>query len=57
MKTINGMELRDYFASSALQGICAGDWKFDLKDGTMTWIEVATLKSYEIADAMMEARA
>ena len=51
-----GMDLRDYFASKAMQGICAGDWKFDLKDGTHSWIDVATLKSYEIADAMMKAR-
>ncbi len=51
-----GMDLRDYFAAKAMQGICAGDWKFDLKDGTHSWIEVATLKSYEIADAMIKAR-
>jgi hypothetical protein len=50
------MNLRDYFAGKAMQGICAGDWKFDLKDGTHSWIEVATLKSYEIADAMIKAR-
>jgi hypothetical protein len=51
-----GMDLRDYFAAKAMQGICAGDWKFDLKDGAHSWIEVATLKSYEIADAMIKAR-
>jgi hypothetical protein len=54
--TNQGMDLRDYFAAKAIQGICAGDWKFDLKDGTHSWIEVATLKSYEIADAMIKAR-
>jgi hypothetical protein len=51
-----GMDLRDYFAAKALNGICAGDWKFDLKDGEFTWVEIATKRSYEIADAMMEAR-
>jgi hypothetical protein len=51
-----GMDLRDYFAAKALNGICAGDWKFDLKDGEFTWVEIASKKSYEIADAMMEAR-
>jgi hypothetical protein len=51
-----GMDLRDYFAAKTMQGICAGDWKFDLKDGEHSWVEIATMKSYEIADAMMEAR-
>ena len=51
-----GMDLRDYFAAKVLNGICAGDWKFDLKDGEFTWVEIASKKSYEIADAMMEAR-
>jgi hypothetical protein len=51
-----GMDLRDYFAAKALNGICAGDWKFDLKDGEFTWVEIAAKRSYEIADAMMETR-
>jgi hypothetical protein len=51
-----GMDLRDYFAAKVLNGICAGDWKFDLKDGEFTWVEIASKKSYKIADAMMEAR-
>lgn len=49
-------ELRDEFAMAVLQGICAGDWKFDLKDGEFTWVQIATMKAYEIADEMMEAR-
>jgi len=53
---MNNIELRDFFAGQALQGICAGDWKFDLKDGEFTWIQIATMKAYEIADEMMEAR-
>ena len=49
-------ELRDEFAMAALQGICAGDWKFDLKEGAHSWVEIATMKAYEIADEMMESR-
>jgi hypothetical protein len=39
-----------------MEGICAGDWKFDLKEGSVTWVEVASKRAYEIADAMIEAR-
>jgi hypothetical protein len=49
-------ELRDDFAMAALQGMCAGDWKFDLKDGEFTWVQIAAKKAYEIADEMIEAR-
>lgn len=52
----DGMDLRDYFAAQVMEGICAGDWKFDLKDGTVTWVEIAAKRAYEIADAMIEAR-
>ena len=43
-----GMNLRDYFAAAALQGILALD-----KDGT--WDEFSKC-SYRIADAMLKAR-
>lgn len=44
----NGMELRDYFAGMAVQGLIA---QFGCKS------DRATAKfAYEIADAMMEAR-
>jgi hypothetical protein len=42
-----GMDLRDYFAAKAMQGICARvNWSYK---------ETARV-SYEIADAMLEAR-
>lgn len=43
----HGMSLRDYFAAKAMQGICARvNWSYK---------ETARV-SYEIADAMLEAR-
>ena len=47
------MTLRDEFAKSIMQGICAGDWKFDLSDGK-SWDEKAAKRAYEIADAMIK---
>ena len=51
-----GMDFRDYLASKAMQGICAGDWKLDTKENQLTWDEVASKRAYEIADAMIKAR-
>jgi hypothetical protein len=41
-----GMELRDYFAAQAMQGLIAADRPFDF----------AAQSAYIIADLMMEAR-
>jgi hypothetical protein len=49
-----GMDLRDYFAAKAIQGILASDP--DLDDTVPNGIKAITEISYEIADAMMEAR-
>jgi len=54
MKISSEVKLRDYFASKILEGICAGDWKFEIKD--QTWDQIATKRAYEIADLMMIAR-
>ncbi len=43
-----GMDLRDYFAAKAMQGILTGADSFDAK-----WIAQF---SYEMADAMMTVR-
>jgi len=43
-----GMDLRDYFAAKALQGLLASDTHAPVN----TFVE----KAYEIADAMMKAR-
>ena len=52
--TQDGMDLRDYFAAKAMQGICVS------KDEAGTLIhhgyEWIASEAYKIADAMMEAR-
>ena len=47
----NGMELRDYFAAKAMQSYC-GDKEIDKN----TSFAVIAIMSYEMANAMMEAR-
>lgn len=51
--TEDGMELRDYFAAKAMQGFmnCYGDNIKYTKD------ELIATASYDLADAMMKARA
>ena len=49
-----GMDLRDYFAAKAMQGICAGkDEAGTLVHHGYEWI---ASESYAIADAMIKAR-
>lgn len=49
-----GMQLKDYFAAKAMQGICAGrDEAGVLVQHGYEWI---ASESYKIADAMMKAR-
>ena len=43
-----GMDLRDYFAAKALQGLLASD--------THAPVDTFAEKAYEMADAMMKAR-
>ena len=45
----NGMTLRDYFASNALQGFMGSSWN------VKSFEEMAS-KAYQLADAMMKAR-
>jgi hypothetical protein len=48
-----GMELRDYFAAKAMQGMLATDPEDqDHEDGLLA----VAIVSYKMADAMMEAR-
>ena len=54
MKLQPQIELRDYLAASIMQGICAGDWKFDIKEET--WDTVAARRAYELADKMLSER-
>jgi hypothetical protein len=44
----DGMDLRDYFAAKAVQGLLASD--------TFAPVSEFVRKAYEIADAMMEER-
>lgn len=39
-------------ATAVLQGMCAGDWKFDIKD--TTWDDVAVERALEIADKLID---
>ena len=39
-------------ATRILQGMCAGDWKFDIKD--KTWDDVAIERALELADKLLE---
>ena len=51
----NGMDLRDYFAAKAMQGICVSkDEAGTLINHGYEWI---AFEAYSIADAMMKARA
>ena len=47
-----GMTIRDYFAAAAMQGVLSNS-SAKFKEG---WIKGLARGSYEIADAMLEAR-
>ena len=47
-----GMDLRDYFAAAALQGLLAG-----MQKGQEAQVLFVPVAAYKIADLMMEARA
>ncbi len=54
-----GMTLRDYFASAALQGLCAGFSAIDSRwprDDEPEGYDVVAEHAYHIADAMLKAR-
>lgn len=53
------MDLRDYFAAQALQGVCSisvDDWPQDWKDNRIAPMHHAAKACYLLADAMMKAR-
>ena len=45
-----GMELRDYFAAKAMQGIVSKE------KSHVSWVEEYAKNAYKMADAMMEER-
>jgi hypothetical protein len=52
MKQSNGMDLRDYFAGQAIDGLLAdGGW-----GGDLSYFEDVAVGAYRMADAMMKAR-
>ena len=52
-RDLSGMDLRDYFAAKAMQGILSTDPEDqDHEDGPLA----IAIVSYKIADAMMKAR-
>jgi hypothetical protein len=55
MDKLDGVDMRDWFAVQILNGICAGDWRFDIPDNK-TWDEVAVSRAYGLADEMIRER-
>jgi len=45
------MSQRTQVAATILNGICAGDWKFDIKD--KYWDELAVDRAIELADLLL----
>jgi len=43
---------RLFIATRILQGICAGDWKFDIQE--KNWDDLATTRALELADKLLE---
>ena len=50
----HGMDLRDYFAAKAMEGLLAANPTHDMDDSLVA--DALANASYFIADAMMEAR-
>lgn len=50
-----GMDLRDYFAAKAMQGLMSGRWKHEYDAYTID-AEGWAKSAYAFADAMMKAR-
>ena len=53
----DGMDLRDYFAAKAMQGMMSDpDHQLGAWDNYVDWHKNLTSQAYQIADAMMKAR-
>lgn len=51
-----GMLLRDYFAAKAMQSFLMDDAIMNESDHALEWLQKTAAASYEMADAMLEAR-
>jgi len=47
------MNERTQLAAMVFQGICAGDWKFQLGEGQF-WDDVAVFRAVELADKLIK---
>jgi hypothetical protein len=47
------MNERTQMAGMIFQGICAGDWKFQLGEGQF-WDDVAVFRAVELADKLLK---
>jgi hypothetical protein len=47
------MNERTQLAALVFQGICAGDWKFQLGEGQF-WDDVAVFRAVELADKLIK---
>jgi len=47
------MNERTQLAAMVFQGICAGDWKFQLVEGQF-WDDVAVFRAVELADKLIK---
>jgi hypothetical protein len=53
----DGMDLRDYFAAKAMQGMFSDpDHQLGAWDNYVDWHKNLTSQAYQIADAMIKAR-
>lgn len=53
----NGMDLRDYFATKAMQGILTDEnFHYAAWDNSPDWTENVAMYAYEMADAMIKER-
>jgi hypothetical protein len=52
----DGMDLRDYFAAKALQGLLASSNSHQERFGVTSSVDDLVRSAYTYADAMMEAR-
>ena len=52
-----GMTLRDYFAAKAMQSTLADNAYVERTETASEWLAMVAKASYEMADAMLKARA
>lgn len=54
----NGMDLRDYFAAKAMQGMLAHSTRYKQRpeDKDLHWHKALVKEAFEVADAMLKER-